>query len=105
MTGDQMRAYRKERGLSQRQLAKELGISQQSISAIERGSPDLPDERDDTSDSSEQRSERVRTSSACAVESINTDIRAPAMGADGRKRYDDDQRGDLQRLPTGGRTE
>lgn len=48
MTGDQMRAYRKERGLSQRQLAKELGISQQSISAIERGSPDLPDERDDT---------------------------------------------------------
>lgn len=32
-----LKAYREERGLSQRQLAKELGVSQQSISAIERG--------------------------------------------------------------------
>lgn len=32
-----LKAYRTERGLSQRQLAKELGVSQQSISAIERG--------------------------------------------------------------------
>ena len=32
-----LKAYRGERGLSQRQLAEELGVSQQSISAIERG--------------------------------------------------------------------
>lgn len=32
-----LKAYRTERGLSQRQLAEELGVSQQSISAIERG--------------------------------------------------------------------
>jgi transcriptional regulator with XRE-family HTH domain len=32
-----LKKYREKRGLSQRQLAKELGVSQQSISAIERG--------------------------------------------------------------------
>ena len=48
MTGEEMKAYRMKRGLSQRALAKELGISQQSISAIERGIPNIPDERDDT---------------------------------------------------------
>lgn len=37
LSGAELRAYREERGLSQRQLAKELGVSQQSISAIERG--------------------------------------------------------------------
>lgn len=36
-SGQDIKAYREERGLSQRQLAKELGVSQQSISAIERG--------------------------------------------------------------------
>lgn len=48
MTGEEMKAYRKKHGLSQRALAEELGISQQSISAIERGIPNIPDERDDT---------------------------------------------------------
>ncbi len=48
MTGEEMKAYRKEHGLSQRALAEKLGISQQSISAIERGIPNIPDERDDT---------------------------------------------------------
>lgn len=48
MTGEEIKAYRMKRGLSQRALAKELGISQQSISAIERGIPNIPDERDDT---------------------------------------------------------
>lgn len=41
MTGDEMKAYREKYGISQRQLAKQIGISQQRISALERGAPDL----------------------------------------------------------------
>jgi predicted transcriptional regulator len=50
MTGEEIKAYRMERGLSQRALAKEWGISQQRISALEQGMEDVrvPDERDDT---------------------------------------------------------
>lgn len=49
MTGEEIKAYRAERGLSQRALAEEWGISQQRISALERGAPEVrvPDERDD----------------------------------------------------------
>ena len=36
-SGADIKAYREERGLSQRQLAREIGVSQQSISAVERG--------------------------------------------------------------------
>lgn len=36
-SGAEIKAYREERGLSQRQLAREIGVSQQSISAVERG--------------------------------------------------------------------
>lgn len=48
LSGAELKAYREERGLSQRQLAKEWGVSQQSISAIERGVPDFPDAKADT---------------------------------------------------------
>ena len=41
MTGDEMKAYREKYGISQRQLAQQIGISQQRISALERGAPDL----------------------------------------------------------------
>lgn len=42
MTGAELKAYRLERGLSQRALAKEIGISQQELSALEKGAPKLP---------------------------------------------------------------
>lgn len=45
-SGADIKAYREERGMSQRQLAKELGVSQQSISAVERG-VDLPTAKHD----------------------------------------------------------
>lgn len=50
MTGEEMKAYRAEHKLSQREMAEIIGISQQRISALERGAPDLQihDERDDT---------------------------------------------------------
>ena len=41
MTGEEMKAYREKYGISQRQLAKQIGISQQRVSALERGAPDL----------------------------------------------------------------
>ena len=41
MTGSEMKAYREKYGISQRQLAKQIGISQQRVSALERGAPDL----------------------------------------------------------------
>lgn len=41
MTGEEMKVYRAEHGLSQRELARIIGISQQRISALERGAPDL----------------------------------------------------------------
>lgn len=36
-SGAEIKAYREERGLSQRQLAEQIGVSQQTISAVERG--------------------------------------------------------------------
>jgi len=42
-----LKAYREERGLSQRQLAKELGVSQQSISAIECHLEKIPPAKSD----------------------------------------------------------
>lgn len=34
MTGSEMKAYREKYGISQRQLAKQIGISQQRVSAL-----------------------------------------------------------------------
>lgn len=45
-SGADIKAYREERGLSQRQLAKQIGVSQQSISAVERG-VNLPEAKHD----------------------------------------------------------
>lgn len=42
-----LKAYRTERGLSQRELAKEIGMSQQSISAIERNLDKIPGAKSD----------------------------------------------------------
>lgn len=39
MTGEEIKAYRMEHGISQRELAQQIGISQQRISALERGAP------------------------------------------------------------------
>lgn len=46
MNGAELKAYRQERGLSQRQLGQELGVSQQTISAIEHG-VDIPEAKHD----------------------------------------------------------
>ena len=42
-----LKEYRNERGLSQRALAKEIGMSQQSISAIERNLDKIPGAKSD----------------------------------------------------------
>lgn len=47
MTGEEMKVYRAEHGISQRQLSQILGISQQRISALERGAPDISEAKAD----------------------------------------------------------
>lgn len=77
--GDRIRAYREARGLSQVELARELGITKSYLSHIEAGRRSLPERMAEILGEELDRGDAQMTTYFVAVHSLRTGLLASPM--------------------------